>query len=84
MLQSQGKPNEMEDTMEKAVAREILAVFGVAALAVVLLLLARFAGIAFITQTYLWTFGTLYGVRILVWALRAVRANQQASTLQHR
>ncbi len=68
--------------MEKAVARETLVVFGVAALAVVLLLLARFAGIAFTTQTYLWSFGTLYGVRILAWALRAVRANQQASTLE--
>ncbi len=70
--------------MEKAVAREILVVFGVAALAVVFLLLARFAGIAFTTQTYLGSFGTLYVVRVLVWAFRTIRGNHETSTLQQR
>ena len=74
----------MENAMERAIAREVLIFFGVALLAAMLLLLARFAGIAFTTQTYLWSFGVLYGLRVMVWAVRTVRGNQQGSTLQQR
>ena len=70
--------------MERAIAREVLVIFGVALLAAMLLLLARFAGIAFTTQTYPWSFGTLYMVRVLVWAFRTVRGNHEVGTLQQR
>lgn len=70
--------------MEKTIAREILVATALAAMAAALLLLARFAGIPFNTQTYPWSLGILYGVRILVWALRTVRGNQKGNTLQQR
>lgn len=70
----------MEEVMERAIAREILTIFGVAAVAVALLLLARFAGITFTTQTYLWSFGVLYGLRVMVWAIKTVRSGHHASS----
>lgn len=70
----------MEVAMERAIAREILVVFGVTVLTVALLLLARFAGIAFTIQTYVGSFGVLYGLRVMVWAIRTVRSGHHASS----
>ena len=68
--------------MDKVIAREVLVVSAVALLAAALLWLAGFVGVAFMGQTYLWSLGLLYGLRILVWALKTVRSSHKNSAAE--
>ncbi|MBI4337696.1 MAG: hypothetical protein HY683_07730 [Chloroflexi bacterium] len=65
--------------MSRVIAQEVLVAAGVAAAAAVLLLLAGLVGIAFTAQTYLWSLGVLYGLRVLAWAIQTMRRGGAAS-----
>ena len=61
--------------LKRAVGRELLLLYFIAILAAVLLYLAGFVGIAFMTQTYLWSLGFLYSIRLVVFGIRSLRGN---------